>query len=591
MASTPFVSHPFAVVDVETTGASAFYDRVTEVAVVRLEGGEVRDTFHSLVDPGVPIPSFITRMTGISDHMVRGKPSLEALLPTLAPLLDGAVFVAHNVSFDHAFLQHAWTRVGAKRTSPLATMPQLCTVRLGRRLVPALRSHRLDELLRHFAIANQARHRALGDASATAELLVRLLALAESQGLQSLQDLLHLQQSPVGKRLRQTVDDSVVASLPAGPGVYLLRDGDGHVLYVGKSQSVRQRVRDHLRGDAPGQPRLRRALRRVKDVEAFETGSELEALFLESRLIKRYLPEANSLGRTRHDYPFLRLTADPFPRLEPTREPPNGRDLYFGPLRRAGAVASTAEYLSQSLGLRSCQEPIGSGHGPCLLLDLGKCSGPCVGDVDAERYGALAERAVALLEGRDTSLLRQLERQRDALAAELRFEEAAQTRDRLRELEYVLGAQRSLQSVGARNLVVVAPALAADCREVLFIRGGRLAHQMTERGRPRSATYQRALRNAYSGPGPQRPVSHDEVDEMHLLDSWLRRKDSVLRQIAVDPADPLSALAPLLAAVREPFPLHKPAPRRATTSPVLPQPGAWPRPEPGSLPVSSSLSP
>ncbi len=554
--------------------------------MVRVRGGQVEQTFHSLVDPGVPIPPFITRLTGITDRMVRGQPRLEEILPSLEPLLEGAVFVAHNVGFDHGFLRHAWIRseaLGGPATGRalIQQIPRLCTVRLSRRLVPSLRSHRLEEMLRHFEIRPEQRHRALDDTLATVELLGHLIAAAAANGATTLADLLHVQQTPVGRSpARQTVDDSVVASLPGGPGVYLLRDRDGHVLYIGKSQSIRKRVRDHLRGDAPGQPRLRRALSRVCDVDAFETGSELEALFLESRLIKRYLPEANILQRNRQDYPFLRITDEPFPRLEPTREPPNGRDRYFGPFRRASTIVAAAEHLAQSQGLRSCLEPIGSGHGPCLLLDLGKCSGPCVDQIGADDYRARAERVVALLEGRDTSLLVELERQRDSLAEQLRFEEAAQARDRLRDLEYLLGAQRSLQSVGERNLVVVAPAVAVGAREVLFVRGGRLAHQISERGQPDSRRYRQALRTVYSGPGPERPVTHDEVDEMHLLDSWLRRKTTALRQIPIDLADPAATLPALLAAIRLEAPAPKPAAQSARLRPVPVTPPAVFPPQP-----------
>src|SRR5919202_6314856 len=141
------------------------------------------------------------------------------------------------------------------------------------------------------------------------------------------------------------------ASLPAGPGVYLLKDGNGHVVYVGKSVNVRQRVRQHLRpsGTAcnPGQPRLRRRLPHIADVEAIETPSEIEALLLESRLVKRYLPEANSLLRDYQDYPWLKLDlGERHPRLVATRERPLGSTdaVYFGPFRRAPAVASAAVF-------------------------------------------------------------------------------------------------------------------------------------------------------------------------------------------------------------------------------------------------------
>src|SRR5205823_13806431 len=140
-------------------------------------------------------------------------------------------------------------------------------------------------------------------------------------------------------RTRRGVDEAIIGALTDGPGVYLLKDAEGQVLYVGKSRHVRSRVREHLR-DSPSagaaQPRLRKRLRRIADVEAIETGSELEALFLESKLIKRYLPEANVVGRGWRNYPFLKIDLnEPFPRLEMTREPTGGDATLFGPLRRA----------------------------------------------------------------------------------------------------------------------------------------------------------------------------------------------------------------------------------------------------------------
>ena len=113
----------------ETTGASAIYDRVTEVAVVRIEGGAVRERFSALVDPGIPIPPFISRLTGIRDEMVRGQPPLSELIPRLESQLAGAVLVAHNVSFDHAFLKHAWSRAITLFTA-IVMIALICTTRL-----------------------------------------------------------------------------------------------------------------------------------------------------------------------------------------------------------------------------------------------------------------------------------------------------------------------------------------------------------------------------------------------------------------------------------------------------------------------------
>jgi DNA polymerase-3 subunit epsilon len=552
-----------AVVDLETTGASAIYDRILEIAVVRLVDGEIVDHYEQLVDPRVAVPPFITRLTGIDSRMVRGKPTFDAVADDVRRALGDGPLVAHNASFDEAFLRHAFARLGQKLTNS-----KLCTLRLARRLLPRLPTYRLDALTTYFGIKNRRRHRASGDAEATALVLARLLDLAAQQGVDTLDGLLALQGRPVGKRPRG-VDESVIQALPKGPGVYLLKDADGHVLYVGKSIHVRQRVRDHLRGGSPDQPRLRRRLARIVDVEGIAAGSELEALFLESRLIKRYLPEANQLQRNDHDYPFIRVdAADPFPRLEATRQPPSEADLLLGPFRRSGTVSATVDFLTEQLGLRQCAEPLRPGMSACALLDFGKCLGPCVGAVDQAGYRAAVDRAVSVLEGHDGAFLAELARRRDALADELRFEEAAALRDRIRALEHVIAVHGRLRSVATRNLAIVAPSVDPAARELFCIRRGQLAGQARLTRQTRLGTIARALEMAFHddrADDEATPIARERVDEMHLLDTWLQRNDERLTVVQVDLAVPAAAAEAILAAVRQPTTSHRPG-RRARAS-------------------------
>ena len=176
----------YAVVDVETTGGSFQRGhRVTEVAVVEVRNGEVGTSFQSLVNPGRPIPPRIQGLTGITDAMVAEAPPFEGVAPLLARRLEGRVFVAHNAAFDWGFLHHELLRAFGRG------LPEgrLCTVGLGRRLVPGLRSYALDALTRHFSIPIHARHRAHGDALATARLLLHLLDRAEVRGASDLAGL------------------------------------------------------------------------------------------------------------------------------------------------------------------------------------------------------------------------------------------------------------------------------------------------------------------------------------------------------------------------------------------------------------------
>jgi len=177
---------PFAVVDVETTGMRARGDdRVTEVAVVHVDGERITVAFESLVNPGRPIPAFITRLTGIDDAMVAGAPRFEEVADRVLASLTGRVFVAHNARFDLSFL-----RAELERACDVAFRPPLlCTVRLSRALVPELPRRNLDAVLNWFGITTDRRHRAAGDALATAEVLRRLLGRAGERGVATWQEL------------------------------------------------------------------------------------------------------------------------------------------------------------------------------------------------------------------------------------------------------------------------------------------------------------------------------------------------------------------------------------------------------------------
>jgi DNA polymerase-3 subunit epsilon len=545
---------PFVVVDLETTGGSALFDRVLEVAAIRIENGVVQDRLECLVEPGMPIPPIVTRITGINQSLVRGKPSFESVLPQLRRLLDGAVLVAHNVSFDGNFLASNFAR---------ANMPwdgdRLCTLRLARRLIPGLHSYRLDSLCAFLGFTFVQRHRAGPDAEATLHVLRHLLASALERGIETLAGLVRLQQQPVTrKRHKGRVDEAQVASLPTTSGVYLLKDRHGQVVYVGKSVNVRQRVRTHLRpsGTArgPAQPRLRRRLPHIADVEAIETKSELEALLLESKLVKRYLPEGNSLLRDYQDYPFIKVDlTDAHPRLEATRERPTDGAAYFGPFRRASVVSSAVVFLNEQLGLRQCSGKLKPGQPACALLEMRKCLGPCIGAVSADDYRAAVDEGLSILRGQSNSVLERAAQRRDELGEQLRFEEAAELRDRMRDLEQVVGVQQRLNTFTDRNLVLVSLDRQPGRARLLLVRGGRLAEEVSLPAKPTPSHLRYLLRRVFGG-APKGHVSKDELDDVLILDAWLRRHQSEVVEVAVDPVDPEAAAPALREAIAQPGP-------------------------------------
>jgi DNA polymerase-3 subunit epsilon len=533
MAPASLAETPFVVVDLETTGGSALFDRVLEVAAIRVQNGVVQDRFERLVEPGMPIPPFVTRITGINAALVRGQPSFDSLLPELRSLFDGAVLVAHNASFDANFLAQGFKRVDMPWSGE-----HVCTLRLSRRLIPGLHSYRLDSLCAFLGFTFVQRHRAGPDAEATLRLLEHLVRTAIQKGVDTVAGLLRLQQQPVGqKRRKGRVDEAQVASLPTTSGVYLLKDRRGQVVYVGKSVNIRQRVRTHLRPSGTargsGQPRLRRRLPHIADVEAIETPSELEALLLESKLVKRYLPEANSMLRDYRDYPFVKIDlTDPFPRLEATRERPHDGAAYFGPFRRAGVVSSAVVFLNEQLGLRQCSGRLKPDQPPCALLEMKKCLGPCAGAVSSKVYGEAVSQALNLLRGESMDVLDRAAQHRDTLGEQLRFEEAAEVRDRIRNVEQLIGVQQRLSAFADRNLVLVAPDRQTDRVRLLLVRAGRLAEEVSLPVRATPSHLRHVLRRVYGGP-TRSHITKDELDDLLIIDAWLRRHQSEVLEVPV----------------------------------------------------------
>ncbi|HVN42848.1 MAG TPA: exonuclease domain-containing protein, partial [Steroidobacteraceae bacterium] len=278
---------PVACVDLETTGGMAAQHRIIEVGIVLLEGGEVVEEWSSLVHPGVRIPPSIAAFTGIDDAMVAEAPRFEEVSAEVRRRLDGRLFVAHNARFDYGFLRTEFRRIGTKFSAPV-----LCTVRLSRLLFAEHARHNLDILIERFGLDCTARHRALGDARV---LPARLAAMEEQRGPEQLEAGVAAARREA--RLPPQLPPELAEDLPEGPGVYLFRGEGGALLYIGKSRNLRSRVLDHFAAEHRLGKEARLA-RQVRDVEWIETGGELGALLLESRLVKDLAPSANRRLRT-----------------------------------------------------------------------------------------------------------------------------------------------------------------------------------------------------------------------------------------------------------------------------------------------------
>ena len=268
-----------------------------------------------------------------------------------------------------------------------------------------------------------------------------------------------------------------LAALEPAPGVYLMKDAQGNVIYVGKAASLRARVRSYFGSRSGMDAKTRELVEHIADFEVIRTDTETEALILENELIKRYRPRYNILLRDDKTYPFIRITNEPYPRVIATRRLVQDGSRYFGPYPSAGAVHRTLELLKRLFPYRACDiEITGNASRPCLYYHIGRCAGPCIGAVSQQEYQQIIEHVVCFLEGKGDDLLPALRAQMEEAAERLDFEQAARLRDEIRAIEHVLQHQKI---VTGRNesfdVLAVAQGAGGDaCVQVSTVRNGKL---------------------------------------------------------------------------------------------------------------------
>lgn len=272
--------------------------------------------------------------------------------------------------------------------------------------------------------------------------------------------------------------DEKLKNLPARPGVYLMKNIRGRVIYVGKAKSLKSRVRSYFGGTADPDPRRAQIAENIADFETIVTGSEMEAFILESNLIKKHRPRYNVILRDDKHYPYLRLTVnEDFPALSVVRRLQKDGALYFGPYVPTGPMWETLKFINRIFPMRKCvKKDIGHRHGrPCLQFEMKRCSGPCGDMISREEYWKMVEEVRLFLSGKDRELIRQLEKRMKDASESLNFEAAAHIRDRIEALGRATQSQRVIsQGLEDRDLIAVAKEGHAADIQIVFVRAGKL---------------------------------------------------------------------------------------------------------------------
>jgi excinuclease ABC subunit C len=330
--------------------------------------------------------------------------------------------------------------------------------------------------------------------------------------------------------------ENQLKSLPAKPGVYLFRDADGDVLYVGKAKSLRPRVRSYFQKTTDGRAQIRTLPGRVADVEVIVTGSEVEALHLEQNLVKRHRPPFNVRLRDDKSFPYIAVTVeDEYPRVMFTRERHRPGVWYFGPYANAKKVRETLDVLNRVFRYRPCEGPKPGRHSgiPCLDYHIDRCLAPCVGYVSPEDYRGIVDGVIEFLSGDVKPIQRELERRMQEAAADERFEDAARYRNRLFAVQHLVERQAvERQSVGTVDVIGFAAEGDRAVVQIFPLRGGKMVDRhsfhLENVGGQDVTTILESFGLEYYGSAPSVPpqivVPHDAGDLSALAELLSERR-------------------------------------------------------------------
>ena len=532
-------SCPFAVVDLETTGSIAGRHAVTEVALVRVSEGRIERRWRSFVNPRQPIPPFISALTGITDEMVSGAPPIGRLLPNIVELIGDAILAGHNVRFDAGFIDHELRAHGF----PALANPTVDTLTLARRTIAEVANYRLGTLTRELGIDVERHHRALADATATANLLVHCIRKLEDNGVftyGALQEYLRLR-AAVRRRRSSGCGAAPAAQLPvwtsilldelhaapSKPGVYLLKDAGDRVVYVGKSRNLRQRLRAYANAGVPAGRKLRALRGVVASFDYLVSGSEFEALLLEAHLVREHDPPFNDRLRNFREFAFIKFEMGHHGRVLTTTRVAEDGARYFGPYRSMAAVRAAVAALQDALGLRGEDAP--AKDEPAL---------------PPGRVEALLDEAIAFLEGAADDVLLVTARRRDEAVARGRADVAVREEQRLERLRHLRVRHAHLEFAAGLNVAILAPSADPAAEECFVFCGGRLATRCTlPRRLPQRLQAKEllalALRDRYRpSQAPHWLTRQEEIDQLAILTAWYQERREGLYYANLPASDP-----------------------------------------------------
>ena len=321
-------------------------------------------------------------------------------------------------------------------------------------------------------------------------------------------------------------------NLPTNPGVYLMKNDQGEIIYVGKAVNLRNRVRSYFRELKPDQAKTKALVKHIADLEYIIADNELEALVLECNLIKKYRPKYNINLKDDKTYPFLKITNEDYPQVLVTRKVLKDGARYFGPYPSVNELRNSLEMIRKIFPFRSCKQKVLTNDRPCLNAHIQMCYAPCVGRISKEEYNEMIEEIALFFEGRQDGLVKRLRKEMEEAAENLDFEQAARLRDQLQGVEQIMTQQKAvLGGEDDQDVIAMARGINQCCVQIFFVRGGKIVGRENYflRGTDdssRGEVIASFMKQFYltSQFVPRHILLETELEEQSILEQWLTEK-------------------------------------------------------------------
>ena len=523
----------FIVTDVETTGSDPIKNRITEIGCVAVNGGEIIDEFSSLINPHQYIPSFIVNMTGITNEMAARAPESYKVVPEAAKIFNfpNPIFVAHNVKFDFSFVQQTF-----KRENYRFELPQLCTLKLARKMLPQDMKKNVGSLAKHFGIPIINRHRAFGDAEATAYILIELLEKASNEyNINDIDQLLKFQSKSANiyRPLPEAVKrlEPQIQKIPNSPGVYYFKDEKGNILFIGKAKSLYDKIKSYLSSYEMNSKKISDMIKNIYSIEWKETESELIATIEEARDIKKFHPHFNPFEYKFRSFPYIKITNEIFPRIEKCYNVNNDGAEYFGPFSNRFFADEIIDIIFKRFKIRQFSESVLNDFEKQVIQENSrkKTEKTVTENQTQKDYILEIEKVRDFLRRFDDGILDYLKKEMLKHTIAQDFEKAAKIRDQINELKALLEKKEvDGKNIYDNNLILITPVSKRErLLDVLIIKSGILKYSKTIGRRATLENFYNIIEEIYFSPENIPANVDEEIDQLRIINSWLYKHKNI----------------------------------------------------------------